>query len=297
MVDSSKAFQVIAHVIMILLALFCLIPIVLLIVSSITSEKSLLTNGYSFLPSKIDFVAYKYLLLGDANKILRAYGVTLFVTVFGTTVNVIMTTLLAYPLSRKDLPGRNSLSFIIFFTMMFGGGLVPTYMMWTQVFSIKNTIWALIVPGLLLAPFNVIMMRTYFTTTVPEAIIEAARIDGASEMMVLRKVILPMSLPIMATIGLLVSLAYWNDWMNGFYYMNNDKYFSIQVLLNKMMMDVQYLQSAAAGGINVGQAATKLPSTALRMAVAVLGALPMLIVYPFFQKYFVKGISIGGVKG
>jgi len=295
MVDRSKKFQVFAHLIMILLSLLCLLPLILLFVSSITDEGTLIRNGYNFFPKKIDFTAYQY-LLNDSSKIVKAYATTIFVVVVGSTSNVILTTLLAYPLSRKDLPGRNIFSFLLFFTMIFGGGLVPTYIMWTQIFHIRDTIWALIVPGLLLNAFNVIMMRTYFNSMIPDAIIEAARIDGATEMTIIRKVVLPMSKPIMATIGLLVSLAYWNDFMNGFYYLRSQDHFTIQVLLNKMLLDAQFLQQYAQSGMSAN-INMHLPSTALRMAVAVLGALPMLVAYPFFQKFFVKGIVIGGVKG
>ena len=209
--------------------------------------------------------------------------------------NLTLTTLFAYPLSRKDLPGKAFFSFVIFFTMLFNGGLVPSYMMWTGIFHIKNTIWALIIPNLLMGAFYVIMMRTYFTTNIPDAVIEAARIDGAGEWRILAKIVLPMSTPIIATLALLVGLGYWNDWLNGLYYINNDKLYSIQVLLNKMLLDVQYLMSGASGGA-LTQNITR-PATGIKMAVAVMGALPILVVYPFFQKYFVKGIVIGAVKG
>jgi putative aldouronate transport system permease protein len=295
MIDHSRKFQIFAHIIMILLSLLCLFPLVLLFISSITDEGVLIREGYSIIPRKIDLSAYRY-LLNDANKILKAYATTAFVTAVGTIANVTLTTLLAYPLSRKDLPGRNFFAFVLFFTMIFGGGLVPTYIMWTQIFHIRDTIWALLVPGLLLNAFNVIMMRTYFTSTIPDAIVEAARIDGAHEVTIIRKIILPMSLPIMATIGLLVSLAYWNDFMNGFYYVRSQNLYTIQVLLNKMLLDTQFLQQYAQSGMTVS-INMHLPSTALKMAVAVLGALPMLLVYPFFQKFFVKGIVVGGVKG
>jgi putative aldouronate transport system permease protein len=180
--------------------------------------------------------------------------------------------------------------------MLFGGGLVPSYIMWTQIFHIKNTLWAYIFPSYLLSPFFVIMMRTYFTSNIPISVIESARIEGASEIRILRKVVLPMSLPILATIGLFVGLGYWNDWTNGLYYINDDRQFSIQVLLNRMLMDVQFLQSSAAIGVT-SKLVANLPSTAIKMAVATLGILPILLAYPFFQRYFVKGITIGAVKG
>jgi putative aldouronate transport system permease protein len=293
MVGKNKAFQVIAHIIMIGLVFLCTLPFILLIVSSITEEKTLIKNGYSFIPLKISFDAYKYLLL-DSSSIIRGYFISIIVTIVGTLANLALTTLFAYPLSRKDLPGRNVFAFFVFFTMLFNGGLVPSYMMWTQIFHIKDTFWALIIPNLLLGAFYIIIMRTYFTSNIPDEVIEAARIDGAGEGRILVRIVLPMSLPIIATLALLVGIGYWNDWLNGLYYINNDRLYSLQALLNKMLMDVQFMNSNAAASSVQGMS---LPSTSIKMAVAVMGALPILIIYPFFQKYFVKGIAIGAVKG
>jgi putative aldouronate transport system permease protein len=293
-VDRSPVFHICANGIMIVLSLICILPFLLLVMSSITSEPWLIQNGYTFFPKEIDFAAYRYLLI-DSELLLHGYYISAVVAVVGTITNLTLTTLFAYPLSRKDLPGRNYFAFYIFFTMLFNGGLVPTYIMWTQTFHIKNTIWALVVPGLLLNAFNIIMMRTYFTVTIPDSIIEAARIDGAGEGRILAQVVLPMSLPVISTLALLVGLAYWNDWMNGLYYVNQDKYFSVQVLLNKMLLDTQFLKTTAGANLNIDP--RQMPSTSIKMAVAVLGALPILAVYPFFQRYFVKGITIGAVKG
>ena len=297
MVDRSKTFQIIANAVMILLVLFCLVPFALLIVSSITKETSLVKYGYSFIPREIDLAAYKYLLV-DSTDIIRGYGISALVTVVGTICNLTITTLFAYPLSRKDLPARNALAFFLFFTMLFNGGLVPSYIMWTQTFHIKNTLAALLFPSLMMNAFYVIMMRTYFTTNIPDAVIEAARIDGAGELRILSQVVMPMSIPIIATLALLAGLAYWNDWLNGLYYISDDRLFSIQVLLNRMLLDVQFLMSNSDAAKSLQQNEEfVLPSTGIRMAVAVMGALPILVVYPFFQKYFVKGIVIGAVKG
>jgi putative aldouronate transport system permease protein len=239
--------------------------------------------------------AYKY-LLRNALVITRAYLITIGVTVIGTAANLTLTTLLAYPLSRKDLPHRNVWAFVVFFTMLFNGGVVSSYIMWAQYFHIKNTYFALIVPNLLMGAFYVIMMRTYFTQNIPEAILEAARIDGAGEWYILRKIVLSMSKPIIATLALLVGLQYWNDWVNGLYFLTKDKYFSIQVLLNNMLQDMQFLAStSSSASSNVNAAA--MPSLSIKMAIAVIGALPVLIIYPLTQKYFVKGITIGAVKG
>ena len=296
MVDKGKTFQVAANLIMIVLTLFCLLPFLLLIISSITQENALVRNGYNFFPEQIDFAAYKYLLV-DSTSIVRGYILSAFVTVTGTVANLAVTTLFAYPLSRRDLPGRAFISFFLFFTMLFNGGLVPSYIMWTQTFHIKNTIAALLFPNLMMGAFYVIMMRTYFTTNIPEAVIEAARIDGAGELTILVRVVLPMSVPIIVTLALLVGLGYWNDWLNGLYYINEDRLYSIQVLLNKMLMDVQFLMSNTNAAQSLQNQDIALPSTGIKMAVAVMGALPVLVIYPFFQKYFVKGIVIGAVKG
>ena len=194
MVDRSKTFQIIANAVMILLVLFCLVPFALLIVSSITKETSLVKYGYSFIPREIDLAAYKYLLV-DSTDIVRGYGISALVTVVGTICNLTITTLFAYPLSRKDLPARNALAFFLFFTMLFNGGLVPSYIMWTQTFHIKNTLAALLFPSLMMNAFYVIMMRTYFTTNIPDAVIEAARIDGAGELRILSQVVMPSPSP------------------------------------------------------------------------------------------------------
>ncbi len=293
MVEKGHKFQIAAHILMIILSVLCLFPFLLLIMSSVTDEQALIRDGYSIFPSMFSLDAYKY-IFRNAATIFRAYGTTIMVTVIGTVANLVLTTLLAYPLSRKDLPHRNVWSFIVFFTMLFNGGLVPSYIMWTQYFHIKNTYAALIVPALMMGAFYVIMMRTNLSQNIPEEVLEAARIDGAGEWKILIKVVLPMSLPIIATLMLLVGLAYWNDWMNGLYYLTKTKYYTIQVLLNAMLQDLQTLLSSSIGA-NVD--VSSMPSTSIKMAIAVVGAVPVLCIYPFFQKYFVKGITIGAVKG
>ena len=267
---------------MIILVVFCMLPLLLLFSSSLNEEHALIVNGYSFLPSKLDFSAYKYILV-DSTQLLRGYGISALVTLIGTTVNLVFTTLFAYPLSRKDLPGKNMIAFFLFFTMLFNGGLVPSYIMWTQNFHIKNTLWALIVPNLLMGAFNVIMMRTYLTSNIPEEVIDAARIDGSGEGGILVRIVVPMSKPIISTLALLVGLGYWNDWLNGLYYINKDTLYSIQVLLNRMLLDTQFLVSIVCQGMNIDP--SQLPSTGIKMAIAVMGILPVLIVYPLSQKY------------
>lgn len=294
MVEKSRTFQTVSNIVMLLLCIFCLVPFLILFSSSITSEMTLVREGYSIIPKDIDWAAYRYLLTGT-DDIIRGYIITIGVTIVGTLANLTLTILFAYPLSRRDLPHRNVFAFILFFTMLFHGGIVPSYIMWSRYFHISNTYLALIVPNLMMSAFYVIMVRTYFQSNIPEAVLEAARIDGAGEFTILKTVVLPMSKPIIATILLLVGLQYWNDWTNGLYYINKDKYYSIQVLLNRMLQDVQFLMSSAASGNS--DLATDIPSVALKMAVAVVGVLPVLCIYPFLQRYFVQGITIGAVKG
>lgn len=296
MVEKSKGFQVGAHIVMVVLSLCCIFPFVLLIMSSVTEETELIRNGYTLIPSEFSMNAYLY-MFKSGGKIVSAYLMTIFSTVVGTTCGLSMTVLMAYALSRRDLPGRNGLAFFVFFTMLFNGGLVPTYIMYTRYIPVSNTPWALIIPTLMVNAFYVIMMRTYFSTNIPDAVIEAARIDGAGEFRVLFTIVLPMSVPMLATMTLLIGLSYWNDWKNGLYYLQQNKsLYSIQVLLNDMLRDVQALKSGMDAAAAAEISAT-MPSTSIKMAIAVVGVLPILIVYPFFQKYFVKGITIGAVKG
>ena len=221
---------------------------------------------------------------------------TISTTAVGTTLSVVTTTLLAYPLSRKNLPGRNFFAFFIFFTMLFNGGMIPSYMIWTQTFHIKDTFWALVFPSLLLSGFAVIMMRTYFTTNIPDNIVEAAMIDGASEAKILIRIVVPMSKPILSTIGLMTALAYWNDWMNGLYYLTRrTDLYTIQNLLNRLISSADFLSNNQANSMIAAN--IQVPSVGVRMAVAVIAIIPILLIYPFFQKGFVKGIVIGGVKG
>jgi len=295
MVEKNRGFQIVANIIMIFLALCCLLPFVLLIVSSLTDETALIRDGYSFFPSQFSLDSYTY-MMKNGTQILTSYGLTIFSTVVGTSVGLLLTVLMAYPLSRRDLMGRNGMAFFVFFTMLFNGGLVPTYIMYTRYINVKNSLLAYIIPALLVNAFYVIMMRTYFNTNIPEAVIEAARIDGAGEFRILFTIVLPMSLPMIATMVLLIGLSYWNDWKNGLYYVQDRTLRTIQVLLNDMLKDVQSLKSGMDSAA-AAEIAQTMPSVGIKMAIAVVGALPILIVYPFFQKYFVKGITIGAVKG
>ncbi|MFF2910738.1 carbohydrate ABC transporter permease [Paenibacillus sp. NPDC057934] len=295
MAHDSRWIRWTAHVALLGFSIVCLIPFILLIMSSISSEDSIIQHGYSFFPEHFSGKAFEY-LWAHRGELGRAYGVTVFITVFGTAASLAMTSMLAYPMSKKDIPMKNFWAFLVFFTLLFNGGLVPTYIIYTQVFDIKNTIWALLVPGLLMNGFNVLLVRTFFMTSIPPALIEAAQIDGAGEIKVFYKIVLPLSKPVMATIGLFEAILYWNDWFNGMTYVTNPKLFSIQNILNRIISDIQFLSSNSNLSSTASSAMAELPSTTVRMAIAVVGVLPILIAYPFFQKYFIKGITIGAVK-
>lgn len=294
MVGSKKTGQAVLNVIFVILVVITVAPLLLLISSSFTEEGVLLREGYNFFPGDFSLGAYEYLFT-SSSKIFRACGITVFVTLIGTLINVCLTLSFAYPLSRKEMPFRSFFSFYVFFTMLFNGGLVPTYMMWTQTFGIKNTIWALIVPRLMMNAFYIIMMRSFFQNSIPDSLIEAARIDGCGEFKILLRIVIPLSKPMIATISLMVGLGYWNDWTNSLYYVTDESLFSIQAMLNTIMTNIQFLASNPAG--SVGNGVASLPTAGVRMAIAVVGVLPVLCIYPFFQKYFVKGIVVGGVKG
>ena len=296
MTNSKKAkrFQFWINVVLILITLSIVLPFVLVFISSLTDENTLIRNGYSFFPEKFSFYAYSY-IIRQGEKILRAYGITIFVTIVGTAANLAMSALLAYPLSIKKLPYRRAITFFVFFTMLFNGGLVPTYLMYVNYFHIKNTYMALLIPSLMLNAFYIMITRSYIQSNIPEELVEACRIDGASETKIFWKMVLPLSKPIFVTLVLFIGIGYWNDWLNGMYYLTEPKYFSIQNLLNKMLNNVNFLATNSTVASQAGN--VSIPSITIRMAIAMVGILPIIIIYPFLQKYFVKGITLGAVKG
>lgn len=293
MINNSKWFSAFVNILLIFLILACLIPFWLLIASSFTSESSLLQDGYSLIPREFSLASYEY-LMGAMDSIGRAYMMSVVIAVIGVSASLVLTILLAYPLSRPNLPGRRFFSLALFVTMLFNGGLVPTYLVYTNLLNVKDSLWGMIIPYLLLNPFMVIMMRTYFTSSIPGEVLEAARIDGANEVQTLVRIVLPMSKPIIATVCLMTLIGYWNNWTNGIYFLTNrTDLYGIQNYLNDVMNKATFLQSHMTGMLN----ADVIPNTGVRMAIAVIAVIPLLIAYPFFQKYFVKGITLGSVKG
>lgn len=277
-----------------LLALLCVLPVILVVIVSFSSEQSIFENGYSFFPSEFSLAAYEYFMrLGD--QIFRSYGISLFVTVVGTIFSLSVTAMFAYVLSRKDYRYGRLFTLLLLFTMLFNGGLVPSYMVNTQLLGLRDTVWALIFPMSLNA-FYVIVLRTFFRG-IPVEIIEAARIDGAGEFRTFLKVVLPLSKPGLATIALFTVIAYWNDWMLGMLYIFKTENYPIQTLLQSMQNSMEALSQSSANALEYAEMARNAPTDSGRMALTVMVMLPVMLAYPFFQKYFVKGLTVGGVKG
>lgn len=291
----EKSFRIFALVLLSILTLLAILPFILIIVSSFTDEATLVGNGYSYFPAKWSLDSYRY-MVQQAKVIFRSYGVSILVTTVGTAMSLLLTTSLAYPMSRSDFKYRNVLAFLVFFTMLFSGGIVPSYIMWTRIFHINDTIWALIIPNYLMNAFNVLLVRNYFKNNIPDAIIESAQIDGAGEGRILFRIMLPLAVPVSVTVGLFSGLAYWNDWINALYYIESPKLYGIQNLLIRMMNNIQFLSSGQNASL-LGNSIIALPSNGIRMALAVIGILPILIIFPFLQKYLIKGVVIGAVKG
>ncbi len=290
----STVWQIAAHAVMITGSVLAVFPFVLLVIASFTDNQTALMNGYSFFPEKWSLEAYSY-IAREWMTVGRAYLMTIAVTVIGTVLSLVITSTFAFAVSNDKLPGHKILMFMSIFTMLFNGGIVASYYIYSNIFHIKNTIWALIVPSLLMSPFNVVLVKNYYQNSISSSILEAAQIDGAGVFQVFRKIVLPLSVPILATIGLMTAIAYWNDWTNGLYFLTEKdgaNLYTIQLVLNKINENVNFL----ANNSELSVRATSMPSTTIRMAIAVVGVLPIMIAYPFFQKYFVKGITLGGVK-
>lgn len=278
-------------VVVVFLAILCIYPVLLLIGVSFTDEKALAMSGYSVIPAKFSLSAYQY-VLSDSSQLLSSYGVSLLVTVLGTLLSVTIVSLLAYPLSRRYFTHRNGWSFFVFFTMLFNGGLVPSYIINSSILHLTNTIWALILP-LMVNAFNVILLKTYFATNIPDSLVESAKIDGAGEWLSFFRIVVPISGPGIATIALFSTITYWNDWFNALLYINNNKLVPVQLLLMRVENAIQFLIANPNLQISAGD----LPSESARMAIVVLAIGPIILAYPYFQKYFVKGMTLGAVKG
>ena len=288
---SSKLFYVLAYVSVGLMALICIIPFIVLISGSFTSENYIRTQGYSLFINEFSTKAYE-LIFRNPVTVFRAYGISILITGVGTILGTLLITMTAYVICRKDFKYRNHFSFFFYFTTLFNGGMVSTYIFYIQYLKLKDSLWALILPGLFNV-FYLLIMRS-FVNTIPPSLIEASKIDGAGEYRIFFQVVFPLLKPGLATVGLFMALGYWNDWYNAMLYINSNTKFPLQYMLYNLLQQTQALaRIASQSGISVAD----LPSNSLKMAMAIVATGPILLVYPFVQKYFVKGITVGSVKG
>lgn len=291
----KKPTNVLFNIILTILSLISIVPFIFVIIISFTDENSLAMNGYRFIPEKWSTHAYSY-ILESGESILRSYGITILVTVLGTVIGLLLISTYAYALSRKTYAYRSFFTKVITIPMLFSGGMIANYLIVTKVLMLKDTIWALILP-LCMNSFNIIVLRTFFKTSIPDAVVESAKIDGASEWRLFFKIVIPMALPGLATIGLFLTLGYWNDWFNAMMYIDNQDLIPLQYLLIKIESSMDFLISnKAMMGVDGITAAANLPKETIKMAIVVISTLPIIFAYPFFQRYFVNGLTIGAVK-
>lgn len=291
--DLPLASKIVVHAILVLFCLLCVIPIITVISISFSKDLTIMKEGYGILPKDFTLDAYKY-VFKDATSILRSYGVTILVTVMGLGFGLALNSMIAYVLSRHDYAYRKPLTVFLIIPMVLSGGLVPTYIWVSRYLHLKNTIWVMLLP-MLIVPWFIILLRTFFSQ-LPDSLMEAARVDGAGEMTIFVKIVLPLAKPALATVGMFLTLNYWNDWFQPLMYIDERELYNLQYRLYILMRDVQeMLKNAALSGMGVSIA--DMPTESMRMAMCVIAAGPMLAIFPFFQKYFVKGLTVGGVKG
>ncbi|OAS20435.1 carbohydrate ABC transporter permease [Paenibacillus oryzisoli] len=285
-------FQIIGYFFISLFAVMCLIPFLMIVIGSVTEETQIIRNGYSLMPSKLSFDAYVF-IFKNPKQIVSAYQITLLVTIIGTLLGLFLTAMTAYVLQRKDFKYRNVFAFYFFFTTLFSGGLVPWYIMIVKYLGWKDSLLALIVPALLNV-FYIIIMRSFISSTIPDAISESAKIDGAGDFRIFFSMILPLTKPALATIGLFIALNYWNDWYHATLFINKENLYPLQYFLYKILSSIAFANSSVA---SQGSVVMDTPKESFKLAMTVIATGPIVLLYPFVQKYFIQGITIGSVKG
>lgn len=289
--NDRRVFNIISVVLLSLLTLFCTLPFWLILSGSFTSQDSILTDGYRLLPKIFSLEAYQFLFKAPED-MLHAYGVTIFVTAVGTFSSMIVTSMAAYVLSSRDFIYRNTVSFFFYFTTVFGGGLVPWYIFNMKYLHFKNNYISLILPTLVNVTY-LLILKSYMAN-IPEAVFESARLDGANDWTIYRRIALPLSKAGLATVGLFIALNYWNDWYAAMLYIDDDRMYPLQYYLNDILNKSQGMMNAAA---RAGIPSAQVPSEPVKLAMTVVATGPIVLLYPFLQKYFVKGVTIGAVKG
>ena len=291
----SKPTNLIFNMIFLLLALAAIVPFVLVLMISISNEEMIRLYGYHLIPKKFSLDAYRF-LWNERNTMLQSLGISLANTVIGTLISVVLTTSMGYVLSRPQYRLKGFLTYMIFIPMIFSGGMVASFVVNVNILHLRDTIWSMILP-LLLSSFNIVICRSFFKSTIPESVIESAHIDGASQLRIYSGIVMPLSTPVIATMGLFSCFGYWNDWFQASLYISNPKLIPLQTMLMKLQADIDYIASNPAAGVSLQQYIANMPTNGVRMAIAVVVIMPIACAYPFFQKYFISGLTIGAVKG
>ncbi len=292
--EESSPTNVVFNIIFLILAIMCVIPLLFVFSISITDEEALRTNGYQMIPSVFSGSAYKF-LWNERGMILRAAFMSILVTVVGTIIAIALDTSMGYVVSRRNFALKKLYTWLIFIPMVFNGGMLASYVVVNNILGLSNTIWALILP-LACSSFSVTICRTFFRTTVPDSIIESAKIDGAGQFRIFTQIVLPISKPVIATIGMFAAFGYWNDWFQASLYIQDKNLQTLQSLLNNIQKNIEYIANNPYGGLSLQQYKSSMPTESVRMAIAIVIIVPIACTYPFFQKYFISGLTIGSVK-
>ena len=291
----KKESDILLHIIFIIIALCCILPFLLIVIISLTEESEIIQNGYSFFPKKISFEAYRYLLM-TSDTIATGYKNSFIVIIIGTIIKLFAAGMYGYAISRKDFPFRKTFGTVVLITILFSGGLTPYYYMIVKILKLKNTLWALILPGITIG-FDAFMLKSFYVTNVPYEIIESAKMDGVGEGRTFFQIVAPMCIPMFATIALRSAIAYWNQFQPSLLYIDKSSLYTIQYSMQRALNNLNALKALAESGANVDVDMSNMPGEGMRMAMAVFAVGPIILAYPFFQRFFIKGLSVGAVKG
>lgn len=291
----KKQTDILFNIVFAILALICIIPVIFIFIISISSEESIRHIGYRFIPQAFSADSYLF-LYREADMIIRALGVSVLVTVVGTTLGVMLTTMMGYVISRSNFKLQGFCTMLVFIPMIFNGGMISSYVVNTQFIHLKDSIWALILP-LCVSSFNVVICKTFFKTNIPDSVMESAQIDGASQFTIFGKIVLPLAKPLLATIALFLTFGYWNDWFQSSLYITNTKLFSLQALLDHVQRNIEMMANNPSLGATMTEYMNSMPKEGARMAMAIVIIIPIACTYPFFQRYFISGLTVGAVKG
>lgn len=291
----KPATNAIFNVMFVILSFICVFPFFFVLMISISSEESIRNIGYALIPQSFSAAAYEF-LWNERDTILQSLWVSIEVTVVGTVIGVVLTTTMGYVLSRPQYKLRGFMQWVVFIPMIFTGGMVANYVVISNILHLNDTLWCLVLP-LAVSSWNVTISKTFFRQTIPDEIIESAKIDGASQLTIFARIVVPISKPVFATVALFLTFGYWNDWLQAALYISKDKLRALQPLLQTMMGQLDYLANNPTAGLSLQQYRNQMPSESVRMAIATIIVVPIACAYPFFQKYFISGLTVGAVKG